>query len=219
MKDFEIVKTADGSHSVYVPSMDEHYHSYHGALNEAKHVFIANGIQSLSKNNIRVLEVGFGTGLNALLSLLETKNREVEIYYEAYETVILPKDLVNKMNYSDSLQATDDFLSILDAKWGEKVMINSNFYLKKVNCKIQEAELKNNFFDLVYYDAFGPRAQAAMWDKEIFKKIFDSLVIGGVLVTYCAMGQLKRDLKSLGFKVESLPGPPGKREMTKAIKL
>ena len=219
MEDFKVIETADGSHSVYVKSLDEHYHSYHGALNEAEHVFINNGIDSINSKVINVLEIGYGTGLNTLLTFLYAKNKGCLVNYEAYDTVILPTNIIEKLNYAELVVAKNEFKTIISLPWNKDHQITSYFKLNKHNKKIQEASLERNYFDIVYYDAFGPRAQIEMWDKAIFQKLYDSLKVNGCLVTYCAMGQLKRDLKSIGFNVVSLPGPPGKREMTKAIKI
>lgn len=212
--------THDGSHTIYIPEIDETYHSIHGAIQEAKHVFIHAGLSYFSdKNKINVLEVGFGTGLNAILTYLFANDNQIMIDYQGVEAFPVAEDLINNLNYSDEIQGDIKkvFLSLHEKKWGEKHQLTPYFSLKKMQSKIQALEF-NQEFDVVFFDAFGPRAQAEMWEKEIFVKLFNSLNDGGILVTYCAKGSVKRTLKDVGFKVENLPGPPGKREMTRALK-
>lgn len=222
MKDLKIVKTADGSHSLYVESLDEHYHSHHGSIQEALHVFIEAGLNYQKNNNdCSVLEVGFGTGLNAFLAARYAKQENKKIQYTGVELFPIPKDITRQLNYLDKFKEEDltaIFEAIHDVKWEEVSSITNQFDLIKHKGKIQDIGLVDQTFDFVFYDAFGPRAQKEMWDIAIFEKLYQSLKPGGVLVTYCAMGQLKRDLKSVGFEVQSIPGPPGKREMTRAIK-
>lgn len=216
----EIVKTSDGSHSLYVKELEENYHSHHGAIQEAKHVFIQNGLAFFVKQNISVLEVGFGTGLNALLTLDFALNENKKITYTGIETNLLDYSLIQQLNYLEQLSSfhlEDYFCKMHECKAGEEVDIVPSFKFKKVQQKIQDYT-SNNAVDIVFYDAFSPTSQLEMWDITIFKKLYQLINKGGVLVTYCAKGQLKRDLRSVGFEVESLPGPPGKREMVRAIK-
>lgn len=216
----EIVKTSDGSHSLYVKELEENYHSQHGAIQEAKHVFLQNGLAFFNKQNISVLEVGFGTGLNALLTLDFALNKNKNITYTGIETNLLDYSLIQQLNYLEQLNSfhlEGCFCKMHECKAGEEVDIVPRFKFKKVQQKIQDYT-SNNEVDIVFYDAFSPTSQIEMWDITIFKKLYQSITKGGVLVTYCAKGQLKRDLRSVGFEVESLPGPPGKREMVRAIK-
>jgi tRNA U34 5-methylaminomethyl-2-thiouridine-forming methyltransferase MnmC len=223
----EILKTADGSPTLYLPELDETYHSRHGSVQEARHVFIQHGlnfvIQGLEKDpaaqqEIKILEVGFGTGLNALLTLLETKPHSGFLFqYTSFETHPISEAIWSQLNYLNDVITMQDYDTLMQASWNENVGLRSNFDILKIDKAIQELEQENHY-DLIYFDAFGPRAQAEMWDISVFKLLHQSLKPNGILVTYCAMGQFKRDLKSLGFVVESLPGPPGKREMTRAIK-
>lgn len=216
----EIIKTADGSTTIRLPELDENYHSSHGAIQEAEHVFIQNGLkkmEELGHESIAIFELGFGTGLNALLTKIRSFSQIAYIGIEAYP---VSQEELDAMNYIDILgeRYFDDFYDIHRAKW-DKVEGNSHrFLLKKVHAKIQDYTLQENTFDLVYFDAFGPRAQAEMWEIEILQKMHDGLKIGGALITYCANGEFKRNLKSIGFEIEALPGPPGKREMTRAWK-
>jgi tRNA U34 5-methylaminomethyl-2-thiouridine-forming methyltransferase MnmC len=221
MKDIVIVTTSDGSHSLHSSELDEGYHSKHGAIQEAKHVFIQNGLAYFIQKELSVLEVGFGTGLNALLALDFAVTNKIKISYSGLETKLLEYSLVEKMNYLEQLKLfeyNDFFKKMHTEKEGEEVELSSYLKFKKHNMKVQDF-VTNEKFDIVFYDAFSPTSQLEMWEVSIFEKLFSQIKSGGVLVTYCAKGQLKRDLKSCGFRVESLPGPPGKREMVRAVKL
>lgn len=216
----EFIKTEDGSMTIYLPEMDETYHSTHGSIQEAEHVFIQNGLREMEKKGLEeivIFEMGFGTGLNALLTKIRT---ETKIEYWGIEAYPVNREEIDTLNYVDLLgeKYREDFGQIHSASWNKRVVLNEKFSIGKIEEKIEDFSMKSEFFDLVYFDAFGPRAQIKMWDIEILSKIYDGLKKGGALVTYSARGQFKRDLKSLGFEVEPLPGPPGKREMTRAWK-
>ncbi|MDG2152422.1 MAG: tRNA (5-methylaminomethyl-2-thiouridine)(34)-methyltransferase MnmD [Crocinitomicaceae bacterium] len=216
----EIKITSDGSHTLYVPELDEHYHSIHGAIQESMHVFITNGIQSLFKSPIKVLEVGFGTGLNALLTAIWSNKENIEVHYIGIESTPLEMKLNESLNYSQELdghESTTYFDKIISSNWHIKTNIHDNFTLNKIASRIQDYRTDDKF-DIIYFDAFGPEVQEELWELRVLKNIYELLNNNGIFVTYCAKGQLKRDLKELGFKVESLPGPPGKREMTRAVK-
>jgi tRNA U34 5-methylaminomethyl-2-thiouridine-forming methyltransferase MnmC len=235
----KIIITSDGSHSIYIPELNEHYHSIHGAIQESKHVFIEAGLKPflrpafLNENSgetvreINVLEVGFGTGLNALLTFVETFNYNLKINYTTIEAFPLSKEIVESLNYVseisklfnfDAINLKNAFNLIHNSEWEQKNSVTENFILKKIGNTLQDANLFNEKFDLIYFDAFGPPVQPEMWTEEIFAKIADATNQGGILVTYCAKGEVKRTLKKSGFIVESLPGPPGKREMVRARK-
>ena len=210
--------TDDGSSTIFIEEMDEHYHSFHGALQEANHVFISNGFDFMTKDQLLIFEMGFGTGLNALLTLQKAMTSQKVVHYTSIEAFPVEMKLVNELNYKGVNGEEDVFLQLHDCRWNEKVAVNENFFLEKIDQKIQQYNPQLNQYDLIYFDAFGYRAQPELWDITVLRKMYDMLVGGGVLVTYAARGQFKRDLKSLGFEVQSLPGPPGKREMTRAIK-
>ena len=214
-----IKQTEDGSHTLYNKELDETYHSTHGAIQEANHVFIMNGIEPILSKDISVLEVGFGTGLNVILTYNYAKKHNKNVRYTGLETFPLSKEIINQLNYSTEVPDfdLDVFSKIHQCVWNEENKINSLFLLNKINKPLQEF-ITTDKFDVIYYDAFGPRAQKEMWEKHLFEKLFGMLNSGGKLVTYCAMGQFKRDLKACGFTVESVPGPPGKREMTIGFK-
>lgn len=213
--------TNDGSATIYIPEMDENYHSGHGAHQEAVHVFIRHGLDALpEKEEIRVFEMGFGTGLNALLSLEWAEGRQKKVVYSGIEAYPVSLDMIKDLNYADFVLPSTiaHFDQMHTADWGKSVDLATHFTLEKIQDKIETFIPNGRKVDCIFYDAFGPRAQAEMWDFSILKKMEDLLDVGGCLVTYCAKGQLKRDLKSLGLEVEVLPGPPGKREMTRAWK-
>lgn len=223
-ENIELVKTSDGSHSLYLPALDEHYHSHHGAIQEANHVFIDAGFRNSinRETNIKILEVGFGTGLNCFLTVLESMLHDVRVEYTGVEAYPLSERLTNQLNYASLIPGAFSIRSCFDEihslEWGSKYAISSRFSIQKIQAKIQEAALGKSY-NLVYYDAFGPRAQAEMWTSDIFQNIYHSMSEYGILVTYCAKGDVKRMLKNAGFKIETLPGPPGKREMTRALKI
>lgn len=217
----EIIQTADGSNTIYIPEMDENYHSSHGALQEALHVFIKNGLElkkDLSK--VAIFEMGFGTGLNALLSFIEAEKVKQHISYRGIEAYPVEPELINAIRYEDLVDERfhNGFHQMHELSWNEPHVLTSNFMFEKIHSKIEDYQVVPESADLVFYDAFGPRAQEAMWHPNILKKMYDILKSNGMLVTYCAKGQVKRDLKALGFIIEAVPGPPGKREMTLAHK-
>lgn len=221
-KEFRITK--DGSPTLYRPDIDENYHSTHGAVQEAKHVFINNGLNNfLTKSNLAILEVGFGCGLNALLTCLEAHfSKTLSIKYYGLESFPLSMEENKKMDFSVQINDSNYskiYSKIIEANWNNPVKITSNFQLHKIKSTLQKFDFSSFSFDLIYYDAFGPRAQSEMWEKSIFQPLYNILNPNGMLVTYCAQGQFKRNLKEIGFSVESKPGPPGKREMTVAKKI
>lgn len=225
----ELITTADGSHSLYVKDLDEHYHSIHGAIQEAQHVFIKTGIHHLNSKNcksINILEIGFGTGLNTLLSYLEAEKLNVKLNYTSLEAFPLNTEMISQLNYVELIAKIENksefdlkemFKSIHKAEWEKKTELSKNFSLLKIKNTLQEIKFTSTF-DLIFFDAFGPRVQPEMWTEEIFAKIFEATNQNGCLVTYCAKGEVKRTLKKVGFIVETLPGPPRKREMVRGTK-
>lgn len=217
----EIRISKDGSHTLYVPELDEHYHSTFGAINESKHVFINHGLKPAVEQHkqLQILEVGFGTGLNTLLTLLG--NMDFKIEYTTVEAYPLDRDIIRKLNFPDILQngyAAGWFEKIHLAQWGQSVRITNHFVLKKVHSKIEDVKFRKNQFHLVYFDAFAPDVQPELWRKNIFNKIYQSMKSGGILVTYSSKGIVKQNLRSAGFNVERLPGPEGKRHMVRGRK-
>lgn len=213
----ETVMTADGSVTFRLPEMDETYHSVHGAVQESRHVFIEMGLKPLldRKSGINILEMGFGTGLNALLTFLEAEKNQSPVAYYSLEKFPLTPLQYAQLNYAELLNAKNQWRQIVDTGWDEVTAINAYFSLQKISSGL-ETFVTNLKFDLIYYDAFAPRVQPELWTVEVFDKLSSLLVPEGKIVTYCAKGEVKRNFKAAGFVVETLPGPPGKREMIRA---
>jgi len=216
----EIIQTLDGSTTIHLTEWDECYHSKHGAIQEAQHVFIKNGLSLFQNQKVAILEIGFGTGLNAFITLLEAKKMQQIIDYVGVEAYPISSEEVLKMNYVSELNANQEstlFDTIHDSNWGEKVAIHDGFTLTKRNQFFEEIN-DDSKYDLIYFDAFGYRVQPELWSTEIFRKMYKALKSKGVLVTYAARGVVKRSMIEVGFTVEKLEGPPGKREMFRARK-
>lgn len=224
-----LTTSADGSHSIFVPALGEHYHSVHGAIQESQHVFINAGWQMLSADlkTIHVLEVGMGTGLNVLLTYIENETSNLppkRIYYTAIETLPLSPDLVTKLNYSVLLNNKADqvaavFEAIHNTKWDSKnEKIAPNFFLQKIRSPLQSTNLLPCHYHIIYFDAFAPNIQPELWQLSIFEQLYAALQVNGILTTYCAKGNVRRNMQTAGFVVERIAGPPGKRQMIKAIK-
>jgi len=216
----EIIKTLDGSTTIHLQDWDECYHSKHGAIQEAKHVFIKNGLSLFENNPASILEIGFGTGLNAFITFLESIQKNQIIDYVGVEAYPVEADEVLGMNYVtelDALEFENIFEKMHKCDWDKKNEICSSFSLTKRKQFFHEID-DFETFDLIYFDAFGYRVQPELWSTEIFRKMYNSLKPNGVLVTYAARGVVKRSMIEVGFTVEKLAGPPGKREMFRAFK-
>jgi tRNA U34 5-methylaminomethyl-2-thiouridine-forming methyltransferase MnmC len=210
----KVITTNDGSSSVFIEELDEHYHSIHGAIQEAIHVFLRMGLDHVKEEPVHILEVGFGTGLNCLLTSLTNR----KVFYHGIEAYPIGSDLISSLNYVNEIENSEQLFSkIHDANWGLEESINENFTLFKHKVRLEEVELESKY-NLIYFDAFGPRAQGELWHVDYFRKIYEALKPGGIFVTYCAKGQVRRDLMEVGFTMERLPGPPGKREMLRGVK-
>ena len=217
----EIIQTLDGSTTIQIKEWDECYHSKHGAIQEAQHVFIKNGLSLFQNKQISILEIGFGTGLNAFITFLEGRKMNQSIDYVGVEAYPISAEELVSMNYVEELNATDDkgvFEHMHQSNWEEKETFGNDFSLTKRKQLFEEINDLDRF-DLIYFDAFGYRVQPDLWSTAIFKKMFDALKDNGVLVTYAARGVVKRSMIEVGFTVEKLAGPPGKREMFRARKL
>lgn len=214
-----IVRTKDGSPTIYVPEIKEHYHSVFGAIQESAFVFINKGLVRSEKQHIKLFEIGFGTGLNACLSCLEAEKKKMKISYHSIEMYPVEKPLW--IEYIASLPAnfpnTRIFREIHECRWEEEVQISKFFSLKKIKADMTIYQPEDTY-DVIYFDAFGPAVQPEMWTTEIFRKISGIMKPGAILSTYSSSGQTGRNLKSAGLLTERLPGPPGKREMIVAIK-
>ena len=212
--------TEDGSTTLYNEKIGEYYHSTHGAIQESMHIFIKDGFYECKKDEIHILEMGFGTGLNAFLTLLEAEKTNKKIYYYTVELYPISMEQAQSLNYAEILapEKKDILLKLHEAKWGENSKICSNFEIVKVQSDFCSLDLKDYKFDVVYYDAFSPEKQPELWSLEIFEKIFSHCNLGAILTTYCAKGYVRRNLQAAGFTVHRLPGPPGKREKLSAIR-
>lgn len=221
----EIITTADGSKTIYLPEWDEHYHSKHGAVQEAYHVFIKHGFEHILKNResleqLSILEIGFGTGLNAFITLVESQRIGLTVDYQGIEAYPVKMDEAIDLNYSDALSLKDHdavFREIHQVPWETAHAISSHFNLVKRKQFFHDIDDKEQH-ELIYFDAFGARVQPELWTESIFSKMHDALKHNGVLVTYSAKGSVRRAMQAVGFAVERLPGPPGKREMLRATK-
>ncbi len=217
----EIIITSDGSTTIYLPEWNEQYHSKHGAIQEAYHVFIKNGLDCFkAKTKVSILEIGFGTGLNCFVTYLEAHQKDLNIDYTGVDAYPVKQEEIKKLNYVTVLKAENKqqiFNKMHSLLWNKKHQLSINFSLIK---KEQFFEDINEIdkFDLIYFDAFGARVQPEHWTESIFKKMYQALKQNGILVTYSAKGSVRRAMQKVGFTVERLPGPPGKREMLRATK-
>lgn len=217
----EIILTHDGSTTIQIKDWDECYHSKFGAIQEAQHVFIKNGLSLFQNKPVSILEIGFGTGLNAFISFLESKKLGITVDYVGVEAFPISEEEIKNMNYVSKLDAEKErsvFEKMHHCAWEEKLRLDSEFSLTKRNQFFNEITDVEKF-DLIYFDAFGYRVQPELWTLEIFQIMFKALKSDGVLVTYAARSVIKKNMIAAGFTVEKLPGPPGKREMFRAFKL
>ncbi|WP_111307507.1 tRNA (5-methylaminomethyl-2-thiouridine)(34)-methyltransferase MnmD [Confluentibacter sediminis] len=224
----KVIITADGSSTIHLPEWDEHYHSKHGAIQEAYHVFITHGLQyfchskdlNTSPKEVAILEIGFGTGLNALITLIEAEKLNTSIHYVGVEGYPVSAEEISQLNYTNTLNVENGasiFKQMHDIPWEAHHELIPHFSLKKKQLLFSEIKEQNSY-DIIYFDAFGARVQPELWTEAIFEKMFNALKENGVLVTYAAKGSVRRAMLAVGFKVEKLPGPPGKREMLRATK-
>ena len=217
----EIIITQDGSSSIYIPELDETYHSKFGAIQEAKHVFIKNGLDLFEDGSgISILEIGFGTGLNALITLLEAEKRNLKINYVGVEAYPIPFDEISQLNYVTQLESLEkqvDFEKMHASNWEEEISINSNFRITKRKQFFTNISDENTF-DLIYFDAFGFTVQPELWNEAIFEIMYKSLKSRGILTTYACRTSIKNSMQHAGFQALKLPGAPGKREMLRALK-
>lgn len=216
----DIIITKDGSSSIFMPELNETYHSTFGAIQEAKHVFIKNGLSCCNDKSVSILEIGFGTGLNAFVTFLEAQKTNQIIDYVGIEAFPVEMEIMQQLNYVEVLEAVEYqqvFNQMHKSNWEEKKGIHTNFYLTKRKQKFQEISEKDTY-NLIYFDAFGFDVQPELWNEALFVKMYEALLPNGILVTYACRGVIKRAMLNAGFKVEKLKGAPGKREMLRAIK-
>lgn len=216
----EIEKTADGSYTLFVPELDEHYHSVKGALTESEHIFINMGLKHSSAPTPRILEIGFGTGLNAFLTSLEAEKDNRSIFYTTIEKYPLDMETIKLLDYPELIAPEESklFYSIHNAGWNSPQTISGNFTIEKIEGDFTEYRFRNGY-DIIYFDAFAPEKQPEMWSQTLFNNLYEVLNDDGILTTYCAKGAVRRMLQEAGFIVERLPGPPGgKREILRGTK-
>ena len=218
----QVILTKDGSHTIYLPELKESFHSINGAISESRHVFIDAGLNSRLLNSMNVFEMGFGTGLNALLTWIECKKQGRKVNYHTVEMDPLKDEMIRKLNYEEILELNQEerlmFRLMHDAPWGKDTLMDNHFSLYKSQMSLLDFDFTEKY-DLIYFDAFSPEKQPDIWKHEIFEKLFATMNPGAILTTYCAKGKVKRLFKEIGFETEMLPGPPGKREMIRAIKM
>lgn len=220
----KLITTEDGSHSLYVPHLNEHYHSTHGAIQESRHVYIDTGLNACKLEKINVLEIGFGTGLNTFLTLMESEKTNKVVKYTSLELYPLAIESAKQLNYAEQLtdkKRVTQFLDLHKTPWGKEVDITPNFSLRKIETDISNP---NNLdttvhYDVIYFDAFAPEKQPEMWTQQIFDKLFSLSNKNAIITTYCAKGVVRRMIESSGYKMERLPGPPGKREILRGRKV
>ncbi len=213
--------TDDGSHTLLSDISGETYHSSFGAIQESEHIFIKAGLLEFLNNSIdylRILEVGTGTGLNVLLTYKYTENKGVKVDYDGYEPYPLVNEERDSLNYCKILDMDKDIFKSIHSFEDDGISISDLFNFTNTRQKIEDSNLPDSYYNLVYFDAFSPDSQPELWDKSVFMKIFNSLMPGGILLTYSCKGTVKRALKGVGFKIEKLPGPPGKREFLRATR-
>ncbi|OUO51962.1 SAM-dependent methyltransferase [Parabacteroides sp. An277] len=216
----ELQLTADGSHTLFVPEMNEHYHSVNGACQESEHIFIRAGLQEVPKKEIQLLEIGFGTGLNALLTLKAIEEAACQrIVYHTIELYPLPPETIKALNYGDRIwpERKDLFFALHEAAWNKEVRISNWFVLHKIQGDCRLCTFPSNI-DLIYFDAFAPEKQPEMWTQAMYEKLYQCAAEGAVLTTYCAKGEVRRGMQAAGFEMERLPGPPGKRHILRGRK-
>ena len=221
MADSRINKTDDGSHTLFNNEVGENYHSSFGAIQESKHIFISAGLKTVVEKKlgkVRILEVGTGTGLNILLTYLWGNKNKIGVEYYGFEPYPISKKEVILLNYPKLLKVDDSLFTLIHNSIGKVNNISSGFSLLIAETQIQNSKLEPDYFDVVFFDAFSPDAQPELWTPEVFKLLYSAMKTGGVLTTYSCKGTVKRALKEAGFKIEKLPGPPGKREFLRAWK-
>lgn len=217
----KLEQTADGSWTLYVPEMDEHYHSVKGALTESKHIFIDMGLKHSPVRNPRVLEIGLGTGLNCFLTLLTATESQRNIHYTGIERHPLKMEIIRQLDYASLIGRGQEaeYRAIHEASWGVDTVLTPWFTLHKIEGDFTCHDFEKGY-DIIYFDAFAPEKQPEMWEQALFDKLYHALNDGGILTTYCAKGVVRRMLQASGFVVERLPGPPGgKREILRASKI
>lgn len=220
----EVHLTKDSSHTLYVPELDETYHSRNGAVEEAMYVYIGRGMNDWIEHmtptaSLSILEIGFGTGLNAWLTAMEAEKRDVHCAYHSLETTPLSIELITQLNYTDTTNEENKrlYVKLHEVTWDQTEPITPTFSLTKHKSSLQNFSPQQSF-DIIYFDAFAPEKQPELWTRELFQKLYDCLKPNGAIVTYSSKGDIKRLWREIGFVVERLPGPPLKRHMLRGRK-
>lgn len=216
----ELERTADGSYTLYVPELDEHYHSVKGALTESQHIFIEMGLKHSPAPEPRILEIGLGTGLNAFLTLIAAEEMQQKVHYTGIERYPLAEETLRQLDYPGIIgkKHEEDYYAIHQAPWEKETNLSPWFTLHKIEGDFTRHTFQKGY-DIIYFDAFAPEKQPEMWEQALFNTLYNVLNEGGILTTYCAKGVVRRMLQTAGFTVERLPGPPGgKREILRATK-
>lgn len=215
----EFIETEDGSTTLYVPELNEHYHSVHGAIQESQHIFIQTGIGHCNQPSIRILEAGFGTGLNAFLTLVYARQHNIQVVYHSFEKYPLTIAEAGQLNYPGFIDCEEKplFMQLHSCEWEKEIIVTPHFILHKHQTDFREVDFPPQF-DLVFFDAFNPDVQPHLWTEEVLSRFCHALKPDGIFVTYCVKGIVKQALRNQGMTVKRLPGPPGKREILRAIK-
>lgn len=219
MKNPQLKITEDGSHTLYVREIDECYHSTHGSVQEAQLIFIDYGFRPCQKEEINILEIGFGTGLNAFLTLLEIEKSVKKVNYTGLELFPVDVDKAISLNYSEKIDSEKraEFEKLHLSDWNIWNEISPNFRIKKIDADFTNYIFEDKY-DVIYFDAFSPEKQPEMWTEKMFRKLYLCSNEKAILTTYSCKGEVKRALKTAGFNIEKLPGPKGKREVLRAVK-
>ena len=218
----EIILTSDHSHSIAIPAMNVTYHSTHGAIQESMHVFIEAGLNHIAvgKDQISILEMGFGTGLNALLSIAEAEKKQQKIYYETIEADPLEANIYTLLNYCEQLKRPDLqplFELLHRCAWNTVIEITPYFSFRKNIASLVDFSTEQQF-NIIYFDAFAPEVQPELWTTDVFKKLYEWMEAGSVLTTYCSKSIVRKAMAEAGLTVTKIPGPPHKREIVRALK-
>ena len=217
-KQVKIETTLDGTPTLYVPEIDEHYHSVNGAREESVHVYINAGLKQCEKSELSIFEVGFGTGLNALTTYAEILNSNKKVVYQSVELYPVDPSVITSLNYAKTEEEQAFFEKIHQAPWNQKVEITSQFTLLKMNANLVSLDFSNLRADVIYFDAFSPDKQSDLWTKEVFERVYNITNTNGIITTYCAKGVVRRTMRDVGFTMERIPGFSGKREMLRGVK-
>ncbi len=217
--DLEIIETKDGSHTLFSAQFDEIYHSRNGALAESTHIFIKSGLDACIGPEVNVFEVGFGTGLNALLSWIYAESKQIRINYHSIELFPVSEELISRINYPDIVGHKEKFQQLHEAGWDQTICLSPHFSLHKIKLSVLDLQFASSSINVVFFDAFSPEKQPELWTADVFARMYDMLVPQGILVTYCSKSYVRRNMQQVGFEITKLQGPHGKRDMVRATRI